>query len=163
MNLVLGRWVDVPCCGLCAASLTFNFHIIQIIPVSHLPSMHSTLSVCSWAVYPVGQYMGKISFALNVFSDQLFTSLEVITSLGNISFFVFLRLLSSCAAVTLSCPTLGTFQWKTVELSIQLSWGCTVHSVRAGARVTSISYVLFLPNMCSWASHLPVSQSVNQG
>lgn len=92
MNLVLGRWDGVPYCGLCAGSLTFNFHIIQIIPVSHLPSMHSTLSVCSWAVYPVeqntsgGQYMGKISFALNVFSDQLFTSLEMIISLGNISF-----------------------------------------------------------------------------
>lgn len=90
MNLVLGRWDGVPYCGLCAGSLTFNFHIIQIIPVSHLPSMHSTLSVCSWAVYPVeqntsgGQYM--ISFALNVFSDQLFTSLEMIISLGNISF-----------------------------------------------------------------------------
>lgn len=130
MNLILGRWDGVPCCGLCAGSLTFNFHIIQIILVSLLTSMHSTLSVCSWTVYPVGQntsagqYMGKISFALTMFSDRLFTSLEVITSLGNVSvFFSFIFFLCSNNSILPNSRHVPMEDWScpfTAVLGLQL-------------------------------------------
>lgn len=132
MNLVLRRWDGVPCCGLCglcglcASSLTINFHIIQIISVSHLQHPLSLFLGCvpCRTEHKQRTVHGEDQLCIACIFRPIVHLSGDDYIIGEYQFFVFLGLHPSCEAVTPSCSTLGTFQWKTVELSIQLSGGC---------------------------------------
>lgn len=109
-------------------------------------------SVCSRAeTLTEAKCVGKASSALNVFSGQSFTSLDVIILLRNISF------LLSCCEAELCC--LAQLQ----ALSRGRPWSCAYSSLGAAtggsvrARAEFASHILFLPNMPAWGSHLTVS------
>lgn len=67
--------------------------------------------------------MGKNSFALNVFLDQLFTSLEMIISLGNI-YFCFPWFVSFLRDNNSILPNSWHVPMEDHGVVHKLSWGC---------------------------------------